>query len=373
MERYQKEALLNDLKKKMVFLVGPRQAGKTWLAKSIAKTYNHPVYLNFDHHSDRKIIQDEAWLPKTDLLILDELHKMPQWKNYLKGLFDTKPEHTHILVTGSARMDTFRQAGDALSGRYFLHHLMPLSPAELHKMNQPFEMDHLIDRSGFPEPYLAESQTEAKRWRLQYVDTLMREEIFDINNIQNIKNLRLVFELLREKVGSPVTYSTLAEDANIAPNTVKKYIQIFESLYIIFRVKPYSKNIARSLLKSPKIYFFDTGLVNADNGAKLENLTAVSLLKHAYSKQDYLGQNYELFYLRTKENKEVDFALAHNNKIETLIEVKTKNKTINPALSYFHKKYNLPAIQLVYHLEKERLVDGIKLLNLTNFLKSLDL
>src|SRR3972149_7285826 len=109
MKRFQKQAILDDLQKKMVLIVGPRQAGKTWLAKDIALSFKNSVYLNYDQILDREIINAQSWLPTTDLLILDELHKMEGWKNYFKGVYDTKPELMRILVTGSARLDIYNQ------------------------------------------------------------------------------------------------------------------------------------------------------------------------------------------------------------------------------------------------------------------------
>ena len=268
MRRYQKSAILRDLDKKMVLLAGPRQAGKTWLAKNIGEDFPNTVYLNYDHNEDRKMIHDTAWLSSTELLILDELHKMPQWKNYLKGVYDTKPKSLKILVTGSARLDIFNQVGDSLAGRYFIHRLMPFSPAELSKVGASVNLDQLMERGGFPEPYLAKQAIDAERWRLQYTDSLIRTDVLDFDNIQNLRAIQLVFELLREKVGSPISYKSIAEDVAVSPHTVKKYIDILEALYIVFRVTPYSKNIARSLLKEPKIYFFDNGLVKGNAGAR---------------------------------------------------------------------------------------------------------
>src|SRR4029077_5708042 len=100
---------------------------------------------------------------------------------------------------------------------------------------------------------------------------------FEIDKIYNIKAMQLIFNLLRNRVGSPISYQSLAEDVGTSPTTIKKYIQILEALFVVFKVTPYSKNIARSLLKEPKLYFFDTALVQGDDGAKLENIVAVSL------------------------------------------------------------------------------------------------
>lgn len=373
MKRYQKEAILQDLNKKMVLLAGPRQAGKTTLAKEIAKEFSSSVYLNYDRLEDRKIILQEGWLPSTELIILDEIHKMPKWKNYLKGVFDTKRPEQKILVIGSAKLEIFNTAGDSLAGRYFLHHLLPLSPAECHKVGRDFPLDRFLERGGFPEPFLTEHLLDADRWRLQYVDSLLRTDVLDFDNIQNLNAIRLVFELLRDRVGSPISYSSIAEDVAISPNTVKKYIQIFEALYIVFRVVPFSKNIARSLLKEPKIYFFDNGLVKGDEGAKLENFVAGCLLKHVYAKIDYKAKRYSLHYLHTKERHEVDFCLANEGKIERMIEVKNKNHSISSGLLYFHEKYQIPAIQVVKELKNERVENGVEILKAGSFLKSLDL
>jgi len=373
MERYQKNAIYRDLQKKMVLLAGPRQAGKTTLSKALAKEFSSSIYLTYDRSEDRKIILEEAWLPSIELIILDEIHKMPQWKNYLKGVYDTKLPHQKILVTGSARLEIFNQVGDSLAGRYFLHRLMPLSPAECEKVHVKYTLDRFLERGGFPEPFLAQDLVDANRWRLQYVDSLLRIDVLDFENIHNVNAIRLVFELLRERVGSPISYLSIAEDVAISPNTVKKYIEILEALYIVFRITPFSKNIARSLLKEPKIYFFDTGLVKGNNGIKFENLVAMCLLKSVFAKIDYQAQNYTLKYLHTKERQEVDFALVHDDHIEKIIEVKLTDHSIGPALHYFHEKYQLPAVQVVKELKHEKIEQGIEVVQAANFLKSLDL
>ncbi len=371
MKRIQKEQILKDLEKKIVLLVGPRQAGKTWLAKDIAKSFPNSVYLNYDQIKDQEIMKAQSWLPKTDLLILDELHKMDGWKNYLKGVYDTKPESMRILVTVSARLDIYDQLGDSLAGRYFRNRLLPLSLAELHQLNEPLDIDRLITHGGFPEPYLAQNLTEVNRWRLQYINSLLGTDIFEIDKIYNVKAMQLVFNLLRNRVGSTISYQSLAEDVATSPTTIKKYIEILEALFVVFRVTPYSKNIARSLLKEPKIYFFDTGLVQGDEGAKLENLVAVGLLKDVYGKVDYQAKEYSLHYLRTKDGLEVDFALVNQDEIEQIIEVKNSDDTPSKTLQYFYEKYNYPAIQLVKNLRNEHKKNGIQILNAQKFLSQL--
>ncbi len=373
MKRDQKDKIIQDLAKKMVFIVGPRQAGKSWLAKDIARGFERTTYLSYDAIEDRKIIKAKGWLPSTELLILDELHKMPKWKNYLKGLCDTKRESLKIIVTGSARLSAFSKAGDSLAGRYFTHHLLPLSPAELKQLALPIDINRLMTRSGFPEPYLAPNDIDAERWRMQYINSLITVDVLNFDNISNLKAMQTVFELLRYKVGSPISIKGIAEDVSVSPHTVKKYIQVLEDLYIIFRVTPFSKNIARSILKEPKIYFFDTGLVKGDHGAQFENFSATCLVKHIYMKRDYEAKNYRLHYLRTKDKQEVDFALTCDDKIEQIIETKFADGEVNKALIYFHDKYHLPAKQVVHELAREYRRGDIEVIKAEHYLADLQI
>lgn len=368
MDRLQHSLIRKDLDKKMVFLTGPRQVGKTSLALAVAKDFEKAVYLNYDSLTDREIIRKTAWLPDTELLILDELHKMDQWKNYLKGIYDTKPALLKILVTGSARLETFRQSGDSLAGRFFRHRLNPLSVVEAPDENS---LDRLMERGGFPEPYLADAPLDAERWRLQYIDGLIRVDILDFEKIHDFRAMQLTLDLLRQRVGSPLSYTSLARDVNCAPNTIRRYVEILEALFIIFRVPPFHRNIARSLLKEPKIYFYDSGMVKGDEGVRFENTVAVSLLKHLNAVEDYEGRPTELNYLRTKEKKEVDFVMVVDDAPQTMVEVKLSNTSISPALKYFHEKYDLPATQIVKNLRQERMVGNIGLRRGYDFLKTL--
>jgi len=372
MKRVQQDLITRDLSRKMVFLTGPRQVGKTSLALAIAEEQEQSVYLNYDNFAHREVIRKAAWLPETHLLILDELHKMENWKNYLKGIYDTKAKHLQILVTGSARLETFRQSGDSLAGRFFRHRLNPLSMAEIPSAKEQ-TLNRLLERGGFPEPYLVESLDDSNRWRLQYIDGLIRTDILDFEKVHDFKSIQITLELLRQRVGSPLSYASLARDVGCSPNTIKRYIEIFEALYIIFRVTPHHRNIARSIQKEAKIYFYDTGMVIGDEGVRFENLVAVSLLKHLNAIEDYKGQRTSLKTLRTKEKKEVDFVLIVENKPVSMLEIKLSDAEISPTLRYFHKRYGIPAIQLVKNLQLEHVVDGIELRKASRYLSNLEM
>jgi predicted AAA+ superfamily ATPase len=372
MKRIQQELVRRDLARKMVFLTGPRQVGKTSLALAISESFENSVYLNYDHFAHREVIHKANWLPETELLILDELHKMDDWKSYLKGIYDTRQPHLQILIIGSARLETFRQSGDSLAGRFFRHRLNPFSLAEISDASE-HTLNTLVERGGFPEPFLAESRNEANRWRAQYIDGLIRTDILDFEKIHDFRAMQLTLELLRQRVGSPLSYSSLARDVKCSPNTIKRYIEILEALYIVFKVTPYHKNIARSIQKEAKIYFYDNGLVVGDAGIRFENFVAISLLKHLNAIEDYQGKRARLKTLRTKEKKEVDFVLEIDGSPVCMLEVKLSSSVVSQTLRYFHRKYDIPAIQVVKNLSLERVDDGIEIRKAFNYLSKLEM
>jgi len=373
MKRSLQEPLLRDLGRKMVLLSGPRQVGKTFMARELMKAFKRPQYLNYDNLDDARIVDRRIWAADADFLVLDEIHKMRDWKNFLKGAVDTRNAGQAILVTGSARLDTFRQSGESLAGRYFPHHLHPLSVKELAGQMEPAEALRQLNRlGGFPEPFLTGSEAEAARWRNQYYSDLVREDILEFSRIQEIRSMRLLVEMLRKRVGSPLSLASLAGDLKIAPNTVRSYIDILESLNIVFAVRPFHANVARAIQKEPKIYFQDSGHVEGGEGVRLENTVAVSLKKHVGWLRDVLGETIDLHYVRTKEQKEVDFALVEKGALTTLIEVKVSEAAPAPGLKYLAGKApGAKAFQLVQNLRQPQTIGAIHVVEAAGWLASL--
>ena len=384
MKRYLDDLIAADLQRKLVFVTGARQVGKTTLSRQLQAAVPSAQYLSYDVRIDRAIIERQSWPPDARLLVLDELHKKAGWKAWLKGVIDARPAGQQQLVTGSARMDTFRQAGDSLAGRFLSWRLHPISVREWCELSPqaaagqapaPDEaLAHLLTRGGFPEPCLfpatAAGDRNAQRWRAQYANGLVREDVLEFSRIQEVGAMRLLLELLRERVGSPLSLASIGRDLGLSQPTVKRFIDILQALYIVFTVQPWHHNIARSLLQSPKVYFYDIGMVNGaagdanDNavqGLRFENAVAAMLLKHVEFLQDSQGEPVALHYLRTKDGTEIDFALSRGKVLTHLIECKWADAAPHKAFARFMPFWpEAQAVQLVRHLRSPELRNGVR-------------
>ena len=369
LERSIQTFVTDFLKEKIVLLSGPRQVGKTYLSKKLRDDF---IYLNYDNDELRREIKEKSWSRDTDLVILDELHKMNNWKQWLKGIYDVEGIRPQILVTGSARMDTFRKTGDSLAGRHYLLHLLPLSVNEVSLEHTKEVVDLFLKLGQFPEPFLKGEETKARLWRKSHLDIIIRQDLLDLEHVKSIRGIENLIVLLSQRVGGGISYANLARDLAVSPPTVKSWIDILESLFVIYSIRPYSRSFAKSILREPKIYFYDIGNVK-DPGQRLENLVANHLLKKVMFMNDTLGLKYELMYFRDTEKREVDFVLTEDSNVVQLLEVKHSDDVPTLALRYLKKSLGLSeAFQIVYQLKREREVDGIKVLHLDKFLASLE-
>ena len=374
MKRYLDDRVRLDLAQKMVFLTGPRQVGKTTLSQQLM-VQTGGQYLNYDVAADRALILKQRWRPQAALLVLDEIHKMPHWKNWLKGVYDGKPAAQRLLVTGSARLDTFRQSGESLAGRFFGIRLHPISVREWCEQTgaqADAALTHLLERGGFPEPCLAASLEQAERWRRQYFDGLVRDDVLEFSRIQEVNTIKLFAQMLRSRVGSPLSLASMARDLAVSPVTLKKYLDILEALFVVFVVRPWHDNIARSVLQAPKVYFYDTGLVEGDEGIRFENLMATALLKHVQWQHDVLGREAGLHYIRTKDDAEVDFVLSEKNQLTQLVECKLSDDKPHRGLRRFALQHpGAQASQVVRNLRHSYSVGELTLSRADEFLNGL--
>jgi len=353
--RYITPHILDDLKRKMVFVGGPRQVGKTTLAKAVlSSNYPDGRYFNWDFDEDRQDILRKRWSTDNPLLIFDELHKFPKWKGWIKGIYDVSHDLHSFLITGSARLDVYRRGGDSLLGRYHYWRLHPFTLDEIPQGISPKDaFERLMTLGGFPEPFLEGDERTVRRWRRERFDRVLREDVRDMEPVRDIQLLSMFLDLLRHRVGGLVVMSNLAGDLEISPKTAKAWLETLERMYLVFSVRPYTKSLPRAVRKPPKVYFFDNGDVLGDEGARFENLVATSLLKRLHYLEDSQGYKYELRYIRDKEGREVDFAIIKEGELEELIEVKYSDDSIARSLSYYAERLNpKKAVQIVAEIKR---------------------
>ncbi len=332
--RYIAPQVRADLQRKMVFLAGPRQVGKTTLARRLPGA--DKGYLNWDVAADReRILRGE--LPPTRLWVLDEIHKYRRWRNYLKGLYDGRPNGQRILVTGSGRLDLYRFGGDSLQGRYHLLRLHPLSVAEVGKGRHD-ALPQLLRLGGFPEPFLSGSESGARRWSRDYRTRLVQEDIASLERIQDLGHLELLMLRLPGLVGAPLSINALREDLQVSHKAVAAWLNALERLYAIFRLAPLGGPRIRAVTKAQKHYQLDWSLVS-DEPQRFENLVACHLLKWVHYQQDVAGLDLELRYFRDTDGREVDFVITEAGKPIRLVECKWSDADVDPGLRYLRAKY----------------------------------
>ena len=377
MERYIKTNVIKDLIKKMVFVGGPRQVGKTHFAKEILRSHRSPEefsgkhYLNWDDTHDRELIIAQNLPAEPGLLVLDEIHKYKKWRDLLKGLFDKRREELRILVTGSAQLDYYRKGGDSLQGRYHYYRMHPLSLKEL-AAEKSSDLVALLTYGGFPEPFYAASEVETRRWSREYRSRIIRDELRDLERIHDISLIEELAHRLPELVGSPLSLNSLREDLQVSHQTVVRWMLALERLYHIFRVYPFGATHIRAVKKEAKHYHYDWTQIK-DEGLRFENLVACHLLKWCHFQEDTQGLEMELRYFRDTDKREVDFVILQERKPILFVEGKLSAQDVSSHLLYLVRKFpTVPAFQIHLHGNKDvKTPEGIRLQPAFQFLREL--
>jgi predicted AAA+ superfamily ATPase len=333
-KRYLYQNVINDLQRKFVLLSGPRQVGKTTFAKDLPF---HTTYLNYDEISHRMIIRNKEWPRDTQLLVLDELHKMKDWKRFLKGIYDVHGLLPPILVTGSARLDIAKKMGDSLAGRFHAWRMHPLCVKELLSLGVPPEesFSKILTLSGFPEPYFSNDREYYQRWATSHLDIIIRQDLIQLERVSDIASLETLLELLSNQVGALVSYESLARSLDRDAGTIKRWLTILENLFVIFKVTPWSRNIKKSLKKLPKYYFYDVARVKNGDPARFENVVACALLKELHYIHDAKGLKGNLHFLRSRDGHELDFLVEVQGQPRMIVETKWSETACSPHFSWF--------------------------------------
>ena len=347
--RYLHKAIEQDLKEKMVFIGGPRQVGKTTMSLQFLKDPNkqNPAYFNWDILADREVIRKTELPSNQKLLVLDEIHKFKNWRRLLKGLYDEHFPNRNFLVTGSAQLDYYRRGGDSLQGRYHYWRLHPLSIGEL----DPSAIDDLMEYGGFPEPFIRSDKRFWRRWHRERTSRIIREDLRDLENVQELSLIELLVDTLPNKIGSPLSLNSISEDLEVSPRSIDRWLIILEHLYYCFRIAPFGSPKIRAIKKSKKLYLWDWAAIE-EPGFRFENLVASHLLKYCHYKEDNDGYKMELRFLRDKDGREVDFVVLQDKKPLFAVECKSGEKQKSKAIAYFKERTPIPKFYQV-HLGKK--------------------
>lgn len=364
------ESIINDhfqRNQQMLFISGARQVGKTTTAQSVA---GNGIYLDWDVQEDRvDIIQGQRHLAErigaqtNQTIVFDELHKYADWKNFIKGFYDLySARGWQTIVTGSSRLDTYRKGGDSLLGRYFHLQMFPLSTAELVRTDfssqtiyppqkiDPSTWNALLEFGGFPQPFLKADKRFHRQWHRTRQDRIFQEEIRSLGGAYDVAKIELLAELIQLNATTSVNYSSYARAIRASVESIQRWIILLQQLSYCFTLRPWTKNISRSIAKEPKVYLGDWSGI-ADVGKRNENFIACSLLKAVEGWNDTGLGNYALHFIRTKEKREVDFVITADGSPWLLVEVKTSETTLSPQLEYFQKMIGAPhALQAVINL-----------------------
>ncbi len=345
-KRYIHAAARADLRRKMVFVGGPRQVGKTTFALGLLGAgragASHPAYLTWDDTADRERLLHGELPAGQRLVLLDEIHKFSRWRNLVKGFYDKHRPRVSFLVTGSARLDYYRKGEDSLQGRYHYYRLHPLSLREADPGGRASTLEQLLRYGGFPEPFLRADDRELRRWQREHRERVVREDLRDLERVREISMIELLLQHLPNCVGSPLSVKSLSELLQVQHATVENWISMLERLYVCFRIAPYGSARIRAVKKEKKLYFWDWAQI-APEGARFENLVACQLLKYCHFIEDTEGFSMELRFLRDTDKREVDFVVLRDGRPEFAVECKSGDSQASRAALYFKERTSIPA------------------------------
>ncbi len=388
MIRYLQPPIIESLAEKMVFLGGPRQVGKTTMAKQIGETLSPAHYYNWDTIKNKKTFLEGNWSIDSNLIILDEFHKYSRWKTWIKGEYDEHKERYKFFITGSARLNVYRRGGDSLQGRYHYYRLHPFSLSEVenlysNKLPNPGEelsfqskdytntLSDLLTYGGFPEPFLKQSERHLRIWNLERMERFFKEDIRELTLIQDISSMQILSEILPERAGGILSLNSLREDLQVSHRAISRWMDILEEFYFSFRIFPFQSKKYRALKKEPKLYLWDWSQIK-NPGAKLENLVASHLLKFCNYLWDREGYKCELHYLRDQEKREVDFLVTIDKKPWFAVEVKQSVDKLHKNLLYFKDRLSIPyCYQVVLNSKEDYIKDNVRVMPIAKFLSSL--
>ena len=328
----------------VVGILGPRQVGKTTLAESIAEMINpDPIYLDLESPADKaKLTEAETYFDMYagKLIILDEIQRIPGLFEILRVVVDRRRRQGlktgQFLVLGSASLDLLKQSSETLAGRIAYKELTGLTALEISTTHHR-EIDRLWLRGGFPDSFLAKDDEASFRWRTNFISTYLERDVPQLGPRIPAITLRRLWTMLAHNQGGQLNLATLGASLDVSLPTAKRYVELLEDLLLIRSLRPWSGNIGKRLVKSPKIFIRDSGLTHA-----LLNLVSIDdVLGHPVAGMSWEGFVIEnllsslatastAWFYRTSAGAEIDLVIERGNKKRFAIEIK---RSASPTIS----------------------------------------
>jgi predicted AAA+ superfamily ATPase len=330
---------LLDLKEKfrVISLTGPRQSGKTTLLRNLFPEYRY-VSLENPDYQDFVLRDPRHFLNVYDrYVIFDEAQRVPHLFNYLQGKVDEDNIPGQFILSGSQNYLLMQSITQSLAGRVALFYLYPLTFSELEGIDSmPKELNQALFNGYYPALY-EQSLTPADFYP-SYVETYLERDVRSLTAVHDLVQFRNFVRLCAGRIGQPLNYQSLASDVGVSPVTIKSWIGILETSHLVFVLPPYFHNFNKRITKSPKLYFYDTGLaawlLGAYNetdlsthfarGALFENLIVAEMVKQEY----HAGRRPQLYFWKDSNQREIDVLAEQAGKL-TIVEIKS-GMTINP-------------------------------------------
>ncbi len=311
-------------------ILGPRQAGKTTLAKAMAKSFKKKsIYLDMENPDDRFLLQNPAHFfdeYKTSCIIIDEVQRTPEIFPILRSAIDKYRKPGRFLLLGSASADLLVKSSETLAGRIFYHEL---SPFMLGEVVPKYPADRLLLRGGFPTSFLAKTIEASRLWQQSFLTTYVERELPALGLSVSPQLVQRFFQMLAHSHGAVVNYSQWAGALGVNYHTVQKVADYLENAFLIRRLSPWFSNSKKRLVKSPKVYIRDTGILL--NLLKIYNMK--DLLGHPQCGMiwegfvleqcvNHFGKKFEYYFYRTQDGTEADLVLTKAGRPYAVVESK---------------------------------------------------
>jgi len=368
----------------VVTILGPRQSGKSTLIKQL---YPERLYVNLEYPDERLKIEFDPrgfleGIPENGVII-DEIQRLPELLSYIQAYVDAKNTNGLFILTGSHQLALHESISQSLAGRTAIIKLLPLALKELESFRTKYSLDQLMWMGGYPK--LFKQQTDVRRYYQDYLATYVERDVRQMIQLKDLSLFQKFLIILASRVGQLLDYQSISNDVGVSVNTIKQWCSILAASFVSFELKPYFENIGKRLLKSPKIYFYDTGLLCALlgihqveqlmahplRGSIFENLVVMEMMKMYYNS----WYQPELYFYRDNHQHEVDLLLKKVDQY-ILMEIKS-SQTFHPeflkGLNYLRALAPEKFVQayLVYAGVSQELKD-YKLLNIFDIYNELE-